>query len=81
MVFTKMAVTIKVYQPYAPVLQWLQDNVGTMLHYKPIIFWHGEGWHLTVGHEVASRGKMGRPYCTVEIDDEEKATWFSLVWG
>jgi hypothetical protein len=50
MVSIKMAVTtIKVYNEYAPVLQWLQDNVGTMLHYKPIIFWHGEGWHLTIG--------------------------------
>ena len=80
MVFTKMGITVKVYQPYAPVLQWLQDNVGNMLHYKPIIFWHGEGWHLTCGSEVPKRGEMGRPYCTVEFDDPEKATWFSLVW-
>ena len=80
MVLTKMGITVKVYQPYAPVLQWLQDNVGTMLHSNPIIFWHGEGWHLTLGHEVAQRGKIGRPICTVEIDDPEKATWFSLVW-
>ena len=55
-----MGITVKVYQPYAPVLQWLQDNVGDMLHYKPIIFWHGEGWHLTCGSEVPKRGEMGR---------------------
>ena len=81
MVSTKMGVTIKVYQSYAPVLQWLQDNVGKPLHYKPILFWHGEGWHLTTGYEVAARGQMGRPICHVEFDDPEKATWFSLVWG
>ena len=81
MVLTKMGVTIKVYQPYAPVLQWLQDNVGPLLHSNPIIFWHGRGWHMKFQHEVAPRGQLGRPNCTVEIDDPEKATWFSLVWG
>ncbi len=81
MVLNKMGVTIKVYQPYAPVLQWLQDNVGTILHSKPIIFWHGKGWHMKFQHEVAPRGQLGKAYCTVEFDDSEKATWFGLVWG
>jgi len=75
-----MAMTIKVYQSYKPILEWLQDNVGPTLHHKAIIFWHGKGWHLTVGHEVASIGQMGRPYCTVEFEDEKTAMWFSLLW-
>lgn len=81
MVSTKMAVTIKVYKPYAPVLQWLQDNVGPILHHKAIVFWHGQGWHLKFASEVAPRGHLGRYYCSVEFDDEKTAIWFGLVWG
>jgi hypothetical protein len=81
MVCIKMAVTVKVYKPYAEVLQWLQDNVGPMLHYKPIIFWHGEGWHLKTSYEVAPRGQLGKHFCVVDFDDEKKAIWFKLIWG
>ena len=82
MVYIKMAITtIKVYNEYAPVLQWLQDNVGRLLHYNAIIFWHGEGWHLTIGHDPAPRGQIGKNYCVVDFDDEQKAIWFKLVWG
>lgn len=78
-----MAVTaiVRVYQPFQPVLQWLQDNVGPMVQQRDFIYSHGKGWHLTIGHEVAQRGKMGRPYCTVEFEDEIHAIWFELIWG
>jgi hypothetical protein len=81
MVRTKVAVTIKVYQPYAPVLQWLQDNVGPLLHCQPIIFWHGQGWHMRWQSEVPPRGLTGKYFCSVEFDDQKTALWFDLVWG
>ena len=80
MVCIKMAVTVKVYTGYKPILEWLTENVGPLLHHNAIIYWHGRGWHLTAGHEVAPRGQMGKNYCVVEFEDEQKAIWFSLLW-
>ena len=73
-------ISVRVYKPYAEVLQWLQDNVGPMLHYKPVIFWHGQGWHLKTSYDVAPRGQIGRHFCIVEFEDEQTAAWFSLRW-
>lgn len=34
------------YRNYSDIVQWLQENVGPLLHSKPLIFWHGQGWHM-----------------------------------
>ena len=62
---------VKVRQPWAEVLSWLQSNVGDLLHSKPIIFWHGVGWHL--------KAKMGE--CIVEFEHSEDAVMFALKWA
>ena len=36
-------------QDWAELLVWLIENVGLLLHCQPIIFWHGEGWHMNTG--------------------------------
>jgi hypothetical protein len=28
------------------ILQWLQDRVGNMLWSRPIVEYHGRGWHM-----------------------------------
>lgn len=81
MVLNKMGVTIKVYKPWAEVLHLLIENVGPMLHSKPIIFWHGKGWHMTFHPEVAPRGEIGERYCMIEFEKESDAVWFSLRWA
>ena len=74
-----MAVTtIKVYERWAVVLHWLQTDIGPMLHSKPIIFWHGLGWHMSFHHEVAPRGEIGKHFCSIDFDKEEDAIWFLL---
>lgn len=44
------------------VLEWLQENVGPMLWRKPVVEYHGQGWHMIVQD---SRYR-------VDIDDKEK---------
>ena len=72
--------TIKIYKPWALVLHLLIENVGPMLHSKPIIFWHGSGWHMTRHREITTRGQIGKQYCIIEFDKEADAVWFSLRW-
>ena len=81
--------TIKVYKPWAVVLHLLIENVGPMLHSKPIIFWHGKGWHMTFHPKVASQllrsnvspqSGISEAYCTIQFEKEADAVWFSLRW-
>lgn len=74
--------TVPVKNDYARILKWLIDNIGPVLHSQPLIFWHGEGWHM--GRISARAVDINRPtdyYYTVRIDDDEKAVWFALLWG
>jgi len=76
-----MTVTVTIQNTsYARVLAWLQENIGDLLHSQPIIFWHGKGWHMKMGREVAPRGAIGNNVITVDFDNPEHATWFGLVW-
>lgn len=65
---------------YARVLSWLQENIGDLVHSQPIIFWHGRGWHMKMGRNVAWRDHIGNNFITVQFDNPEHATWFGLVW-
>jgi hypothetical protein len=59
---------------YAPLLSWLQENIGNLLHHHAIIFWHGKGWHMK------STYTNGQVIYKVEFDNPEHATWFGLIW-
>jgi len=76
-----MKAVVKVYgKEWALVLHWLKENIGQMLHSRPIIFWHGNGWHMTLGRDIAPHGAIGDSVITVEFDKPIDATWFRLVW-
>lgn len=76
-----MTTTVKIANTdYARVLSWLQENIGPLLHSQPIIFWHGKGWHMKMGRDVAPRGAIGNNVITVDFDTPEHATWFGLIW-
>ena len=75
-----MTATVKVYdKQWAPILYWLQENIGPLLHSKPIIFWHGKGWHMKLGREIGAMS-IRHSVITVDFDTPEHATWFGLVW-
>lgn len=75
-----MTATVKVYgKQWAPILHWLQENIGPLLHSKPIIFWHGKGWHMKLGREIGAMS-IRHSVITVDFDTPEHATWFGLVW-
>ena len=65
---------------YSRVLSWLQENIGDLVHSQPIMFWHGRGWHMKMGRDVAWRAAIGNNFITVQFDNPEHATWFGLVW-
>ena len=73
--------TVRTYHALAPVLSYLQANVGVLLHCQPIIFWHGQGWHMKGGRDVGPRGSMGRSFYDVEFDDSKQAVAFALKWS
>ena len=71
--------TVRTYQSWAEVLSYLQEHVGNLLHCQPILFWHGEGWHM-------KRGPMSfeadpRSFYDVEFDDPKQAVAFALKWA
>jgi len=75
-----MTATVKVYgKQWAPMLHWLQENIGPLLHCQPIIFWHGKGWHMKLGREIGAMS-IRHSVITVDFDTPEHATWFGLVW-
>lgn len=59
---------------YAPIVYWLSRNIGNLMHSNPIIFWHGDGWHMK------STYTNGQVFYTVDFDKPEHATWFGLMW-
>lgn len=65
------------HKNWVELLHWLQDNIGPVLHSQPIIFWHGDGWHLHRLVDLAS----AKDCWEVEINDEKKATLFALRWS
>ena len=76
-----MKAVVKVYgKEWALVLHWLKENIGQMLHSQPIIFWHGNGWHMTLGRDIELHCAIGNSVITVEFDKSIDATWFRLVW-
>jgi hypothetical protein len=72
--------TVRTYQPWAEVLSYLQQHVGKLLHCRPIVFWHGEGWHMKYT-EVAPRGRPSRMFYDVTFDDPKQAVAFALKWA
>lgn len=77
--------TVRTYQPWAEVLSYLQEHVGNLLHCKPIVFWHGEGWHMKRGsyasYAAAPGGSVERSFYDVEFDDPKQAVVFALKWA
>ena len=76
---------MKIYTLYknsADIVHWLQENVGPVLHSQPIIFWHGDGWHMRSYHinYSDSSKKNDHGWC-IEVDDKKKAVLCSLRWG
>lgn len=71
-------VTVKSDRPWAEILEWCQTNVGKLLWSQPIIAWHGEGWHIKAGRDVAQRGAIGKPYYIINFEDKKHAVLFAL---
>ena len=76
-----MKITVKTYGRYAEVLEWLQDNIGPLLHSKPIIDWQGKGWYMKSASELSRKRDGYRACWAVEFINEKDAIWFSLLWG
>lgn len=77
-----MTTVIIARRQYGPLLLWLQNNIGRLLHSKPMLFWHGEGWHMKrIKFREVDINRPGDYGYSVDFDNEEQATWFALLWG
>lgn len=70
--------SIRCDRHHTELLEWLQENVGDLLWSSPILEWHGEGWHVNIETSVIERGRTGRAFYLVEIEDPRLATLFAL---
>jgi hypothetical protein len=43
--------------------------------------WHGEGWHMKSGSQVAPRGQSSRMFYDVTFDDPKQAVAFALKYA
>lgn len=82
--------TIVLSSRYDEVLVWLMENIGPMLHSQPIIFWHGDGWHMKQHTRFtksdATNILQGKPVSVpvsyeVEFTDDDDALWCALMWA
>jgi hypothetical protein len=69
--------TVRTYQPWAEVLSYLQEHVGNLLHCRPIMMWHGEGWHMRRSEQEV----VSCSFYDVEFDDPKQAVAFALKWA
>ena len=78
-----MSVTVTTtHKNFSAVVEWLQENVGPVLNCQPIIFWHGQGWHMRSYHVFVIEPKVHREHgWSVEFDREEDAVLFKLRWA
>lgn len=76
---------ITMHRNSADIVHWLQENVGQLLHYQPIIFWHGQGWHMRDYRSVdtANPNNNRNGWC-IEIEDDtlrDKMLLFTIRFG
>lgn len=69
----------------ADIVHWLQENIGPVLHYQPIIFWHGQGWHMRNYHRTDLKNpENNRHGWSIEFEDsvdERKILLFKIQFG
>jgi hypothetical protein len=58
---------------YDEIIYTLDEHVGKLLHSHPLIFWHGDGWHMK-----SVRNNEGWPAYEIEFDNEYDSTMFML---
>lgn len=73
------------YRNYSDIIQWLQENVGPLTHHQPIIFWHGEGWHMRNYHKTDLKNpENNRHGWSIEFEDivdKNKILLFQIKFG
>lgn len=64
------------YRNYSDIIHWLQENVGPMLHHQPIIFWHGQGWHMRSYYktDLKNTDNNRSGWCVEFTDDVKDST-------
>lgn len=69
----------------ADIVQWLQENIGPVLHCQPIIFWHGEKWHMRNYHSTDLKNPANNRHgWSIEINDDslkDKMLLFKIKFG
>lgn len=77
-----MTTVTTTYKNSSDLVHWLQENVGPVLNCQPIIFWHGQGWHMR-NYYVAypDNPEYNDHGWSVEFDKEEDAVLFKLRWA
>lgn len=71
---------IKTSSFHSDVLEWLQENVGDLLWSKPIIEWHGRGWHMVNQYSIVPYTVPDLHY-VITVDDPKLAILTSLRWS
>ena len=74
---------------YETIVNWLVDNVGTLLWSRPILEWQGRGWHMESAPPdvwyapagILKNPKMSIVFYVVDFEDEKKAFEFALRWS
>jgi hypothetical protein len=72
--------TVRTYRYYNEVVNWLTANVGNVLWSRPIVEWHGQGWHMksNVCTDDPGKHQTGHRCYDVQFEDSKKATLFGL---
>ena len=73
------------HRNYGDIVQWLQENIGPLLHSQPLIFWHGQGWHMRNYHRTDLKNRENNQHgWSIEFDhnvDDNKILLFKIRFG
>lgn len=60
------------------VVEWLQENVGSLLWCRPNVEWKGQGWTLNAYGYNKSKNKT---YYMIRIGNDKLGMLAQLKWG
>lgn len=73
-----MPYSIKTSQCCEDIIEWLQENVGSLQWSRPIIEWKGVNWSM---HAHGVTDDESRMNFIVRLDEERHAMLFALRWS
>lgn len=73
-----MPYSVSTTQYWEDIVEWLQENVGTLQWSRPVVEWKGVNWSMHAHGISETANKMSY---IVRLNDERHVVLFALRWS